>query len=174
VDLATAFLGFVTAFLFVLVSIIVAIVYLVIDKRPRTRHRTIEVFLLSFLLISIGIASLVGFVGHVFFADSTAANIGWTAGSPFQQEVAFANLAIAILGITCVWFRGNYWIATVIAATAFLWGDAYVHIMDIVVHGNYAPGNAGGALYNDILVPIIAIVLLAAYAGTARMVKEGT
>jgi hypothetical protein len=46
--------------------------------------------------------------------------------------------------------------------------------MDIIVHGNYAPGNAGGALYNDLLVPLIAIVLLAAYARTAKTVKEGT
>ncbi|HYB58931.1 MAG TPA: DUF6790 family protein [Candidatus Acidoferrales bacterium] len=160
--------------MFILVSVIVATIYLLIDKLPRTKHRIIEVFLLSFLVISIGIASLIGFVGHVFFADSTAVSIGWPAGSPFQQEVAFANLAIGILGITCVWLRGNYWVATVIAATIFLWGDAYVHIMDIVVRGNYAPGNAGGALYNDILVPLIAIVLLAAYARTAKTVKEGT
>jgi hypothetical protein len=163
-----------TAFLWILVSIIVAVVYLLVDKKPRTKHRVIEVFLLSFLVISIGIASLIGFVGHAFFADSTAANIGWATGSPFQQEVGFANLAIGILGITCIWFRGNYWIATVIAATTFLWGDAYVHIMDIVLHGNYAPGNAGGALYNDILVPLITIVLFAVYVRTANMVKEAT
>jgi len=172
-DLATALVVFVTAFLFVLVSIIVAIVYLLIDKRPRTRHHVIEVFLLSFLVISIGIASLVGFAGHFFFAASTAASIGWASGSPFQQEVAFANLAIGILGITCVWLKGNYWIATVVAATTFLWGDAYVHITDIITHGNYAPGNAGGALYNDILVPLIAIALLVAYARTANVTKEG-
>ena len=46
--------------------------------------------------------------------------------------------------------------------------------MDIVVRGNYAPGNAGGALYNDILVPLITIVLFAAYVRTANMVKEAT
>jgi hypothetical protein len=163
-----------TAFLYILVSIIVAIVYLLVDKQPRTKHRVIGVFLLSFLVISIGIPSLIGFVGHVFFADRIAANIGWAAGSPFQQEVGFANLAIGILGITCIWFRGNYWIATVIAATIFLWGAAYGHITDIIVHGNHAPGNAGGALYDDILVPLITIVLLAAYVRTARTVKEGT
>ncbi|MGZ5521248.1 MAG: DUF6790 family protein [Halobacteriota archaeon] len=60
------------------------------------------------------------------------------------------------------------------AATTFLWGDAYIHIMDIVVHGNYAPGNAGGALYNDIFVPLITIVLFAAYVRTANMIKEAT
>ena len=148
--------------------------YLLIDKQPRTRHRVIGVFLLSFLVISVGITSLIGFVGHVFFADSVATSIGWAAGSPFQQEVGFANLAIGILGITCIWLRGNYWIATVVAATIFLWGAAYGHIMDIVVHGNYAAGNAGGALYNDILVPLILIILLAAFVRTAGTVKEPT
>jgi hypothetical protein len=131
------------------------------------------VFLLSFLVIGIGITSLVGFVGHVFFAEQAAANIGWAAGSPFQREVGFANLAIGVLGITCIWLRGTYWVATVVAATVFLWGAAYGHIVDIVVHGNYAPGNAGGALYDDILMPLITIILLAAYVRTGKMVEEG-
>jgi hypothetical protein len=134
----------------------------------------IEVFLLSFLVISVGIGSLIGFVGHVFFADRVAIDIGWATGSPFQQEVGFANLAIGILGITCIWLRGNYWVATVIAATIFLWGAAYGHIIGIIIHGNYSTGNAGGALYNDILVPLITIALLAAYMQTAKTVKEGT
>jgi len=155
-------------------SIVVAVVYLLTDKQPRTRHRVIGVFLLSFLVISVGIASLIGFVGHVFFANSVATSIGWPTGSPFQQEVGFANLAIGILGITCIWLRGSYWVATVVAATIFLWGAAYGHIMDIILHGNYALGNAGGALYNDILVPLIIIVLLAAYVRTAGTVKEPT
>lgn len=150
-----------------------AIVYLLIDKQPRTRHRVIGAFLLSFLVISVGIASLIGFIGHVFFAYRVAIDIGWATGSPFQQEVGFANLAIGILGITCIWLRGNYWVATVIVATIFLWGAAYGHIMDIIVHGNYTPGNAGGALYNDILVPLITIALLVAYVQTARTVKDG-
>lgn len=166
--------NFEIAYLYIPVSIIAAIAYRLIDKQPRTRHRVIEVFLLSFLVISVGIASLIGFVGHVFLADRIAVEIGWAIGSPFEQEVAFANLAIGFLGITCIWLRGNYWIATVIAATTFLWGAAYGHIMDIIVHGNYASGNAGGALYDDILVPLITIVLLAAYMQTARNVKEGT
>jgi hypothetical protein len=130
------------------------------------------VFLLSLLVISVGIASLIGFIGHIFFADRVAIDIGWATGSPFQQEVGFANLAIGILGITCIWLRGNYWVATVIAATIFLWGAAYGHITDIIVHSNYASGNAGGALYNDLLVPLIAIALLIAYMRTARTVKE--
>lgn len=129
-------------------------------------------FLLSLLVISVGIASLIGFIGHIFFADRVAIDIGWATGSPFQQEVGFANLAIGILGITCIWLRGKYWVATVIAATIFLWGAAYGHIMDIIVHSNYASGNAGGALYNDLLVPLIAIALLIAYMRTADSQRE--
>jgi uncharacterized protein DUF6790 len=162
------------AYLYIPISIIVAIVYLLIDKEPRTRHRVIGVFLLSFLVISIGISSLIGFVGHIFFADQIAADIGWAAGSPFQREVGFANLSIGVLGITCIWLRSNYWIATVIATTIFLWGAAYGHIMDIIVHGNYAPGNAGGVLYDDILVPLIMVILLAVYVRTAKTVEKGT
>jgi len=161
------------AYLYIPISIIVAIVYLLIDKEPQTRHRVIGVFLLSFFVISIGISSLIGFVGHIFFADQIAADIGWAAGSPFQREIGFANLAIGILGITCIWLRGNYWIATVIATTIFLWGAAYGHVMDIIVNGNYAPGNAGGVLYDDILVPLITVVLLAAYMRTAKTVEKG-
>jgi hypothetical protein len=82
------------------------------------------VFLLSFLVISIGIASLIGFVVHIFFADQTAASIGWAAGSPFQREIGFANLALGVLGITCIWLRGNYWVATVVATTTFLRGGS--------------------------------------------------
>ena len=64
------------AYLYIPIRIIVAILYLLIDKEPRTMHRVIGVFLLSFLMISIGISSLISFVGHVFFADQTAALIG--------------------------------------------------------------------------------------------------
>jgi hypothetical protein len=167
-------MNFDITYLYIPISIIVAIVYLLIDKAPRTTHRVIEVFLLSFLVISIGFSSLIGFISHVFFADQTAALIGWAAGSPFQREIGFANLAIGVLGITCIWLRGNYWVATVVATTIFLWGAAYGHIVDIMVNGNYAPGNAGGVLYNDILVPLITIILLAAYVRKSKMVEEST
>jgi len=45
--------------------------------------------------------------------------------------------------------------------------------MDIIENGNYAPGNAGGVLYDDILVPLITVVLLAAYMRTAKTVEKG-
>lgn len=137
-------------------------------------HRVIGVFLLSFLAISIGISSLISFVGHIFSADQTAALIGWSAGSPFQQEIGFANLSIGVPGITCFSLRGNYWVATVIMATIFLWGAVYVHILDIMAHGNYAPPQCWRHSLRRYSCASHIIILMAAYVRTAKMVEKGT
>jgi hypothetical protein len=44
----------------------------------------------------------------------------------------------------------------------FSLGHGGVRIYDVFVRTNYAPGNAGLALYADILIPIIIISLLIA------------
>ena len=49
--------------------------------------------------------------------------------------------------------------ATVIATSVWLGGDAVVHIYHIVVNQNYHPGNAGLPFYFDILLPLLLIVL---------------
>lgn len=147
-------------------TILVAILILLLAKiRNKTlnRKKIVEVFLLSFLVISVGFGSIWGFIGHFFLSAQVANNIGWAAGNPFQLEVAFANLAFGILGILCYWLRGNFWTATVISSSVFLLGDAYVHIINIIQYGNYASGNAGSVLYMDIIGPIILIMLLILY-----------
>jgi hypothetical protein len=56
-------------------------------------------------------------------------------------------LAFGVLGVLCLWFRRGFWAATTIGFAVFIEGAAYGHIRDIVVHHNYAPGNAGVVLY---------------------------
>ena len=116
----------------------------------------------------VGIGSIWTFMGHVFMADMVAAMIGWPAGSPFQFEVGIANLSYGILGLLCWKFRDNFWTATIIALSTFYLGAAYGHIINIMQTGNMAPGNAGFALYADILVPIVLICLLVAYKTTSK------
>ena len=43
-------------------------------------------------LLAVGVTGIYTFVGHVFFAESTAAHIGWQT-SPFQYEVGIADLS---------------------------------------------------------------------------------
>ena len=125
---------------------------------------------MSFLVISVGIGGIWAFIGHALLSAQVAASIGWASGNPFQLEVAFANLAIGVLGILCYWIRGNFWIATVISSSIFLIGAAYIHIINMYQFANYAPGNAGPVLYMDIIGPVILIVLLFLY----KMLEEKT
>lgn len=117
-------------------------------------------FILGFLVCSVGFGGLWGFTGHFFLPDKVAQGIGWPTGSPFQQEIAFTNLGIGILGILCIWLRGNFWTATVIMNATFLMGAGYVHIKDIIEKSNMSPLNSGMILYSDFLIPIITIILL--------------
>lgn len=153
-------------YIFFFLTIAMAFLYILISKiknKPLDTKRIVEIFLLTFLVISVGIGSIWAFIGHYFLSAQVAANIGWALGNPFQQEVAFANLAIGVLGVLCYWIRDNFWTATVITSSIFLLGDAYVHIMNMIQFANYAPGNSGPILYMDIIGPIILIILLIIY-----------
>jgi hypothetical protein len=148
---------------FLVLGLVVGPVHLYSDKQPRTKGRVAEIFLQWFLVVSVGLVSVVFFISHTVIADTTAASIGWPAGNPFQYEVAVANLTIGTLGILCYWIRENFWIATVIAFSVQWLGAAVVHIREIVVAANYAPNNAGLTFYLDILMPVMLIALLVYY-----------
>ncbi len=46
----------------------------------------------------------------------------------------------------------------------FLLGDAAGHVHQMIVAGNFAPGNAGPVFYLDIILPLVTAVLLATSA----------
>ena len=153
-------------YVILILTILMAILVILISKiksKPLNKERIVEIFLISFLVISVGFGGIWAFIGHFFLSAQVAANIGWAPGSPFQSEVAFANLSIGVLGVLCYWIRDNFWTATVISSSIFLLGAAYGHIINIIQFSNYAPGNAGSVLYMDIISPIILIVLLIFY-----------
>jgi hypothetical protein len=153
------------AYTFFLLAVIVAVLFLLFCKftnKPLRKKRIVEIFLLSFLVISVGLGSIWAFIGHFFLPYTVSASIGWSP-SPFELEVGFANLAIGVLGILCLWIRGNFWTATVISSSIFLLGAAYGHIINMMQYANYAPGNAGAVLYMDIFGPAILILLLLTY-----------
>lgn len=157
---------------FLVLGLVVGTVRLFLDKQPRTKARVAQIFLLWQLVISVGVLSIIFFIGHTVFADASAAAIGWSAGSPFQYEVALANLHIGVMGILCYWIRGNFWLATVIAFSIQWVGSGVVHIREIVVSANYAPNNAGLTFYLVILMPVFVIALLVYYYRANRQEEE--
>lgn len=122
----------------------------------------VETFLFYFLVIDVGGAGVFAFTGHFFRSDEVAGYIGWPAGNPFQKEVAFANLALSVLGFMCIWIRGHFWTATVVSVSVFLLGAAVVHVVELVREGNVQPGNAGAVLFADVAKPLVLIGLLIA------------
>ena len=144
-----------------LAAVVVATcLHLWLGKRPVSARRIAEVLLLYLLVIFVGLGGLMGFLGHTFKAREIALKIGWQP-SPFQFEVAVANLAFGILGILCLWQRRGFWTATGIGYSTFLLGCAYGHLKDMIMQGNFAPYNVGPVLWvNDLAVPLAILLLL--------------
>jgi hypothetical protein len=153
---------------FLILGLLVGAVRVYLDKQPRTRGRVAQVFLLWYLVVTVGVLSFLFFISHTLLAKTSAQSIGWPADNPFQSEVAVANLTIATLGLLCYWIGGNFWVATVVAFSVQWLGAAVVHIREIVVAQDYAPNNAGMTLYMDILIPPILIALVVYYLYATR------
>lgn len=126
----------------------------------RGRHGPVAEPLLSWiLLLPIGITGLWAGAFHVFFPAMAAKVIGWDV-SPFQLEVGMADLAIGATACIAFWGHLNFKAAAVSAASIFLLGDAVGHVKQMLIAGNFAPGNAGVPFYIDIICPVLAIACL--------------
>ncbi len=143
------------------VALVAVALHLGFARQRRSAPYVVDVVLLYMLVIFVGGSGLMGALGHTFMAREIALRIGWQPDSPFQFEVAMANLAFGILGITCFWLRREFWTATGIGWAAFLLGCAYGHVREMVVRGNDAPYNTGAVLwFGDLLMPLIILSLL--------------
>ncbi len=139
---------------FLLAGFLSAGVALALKPSPLARGAVAEALLAHFILFSIGISYLYNFVMHVFFAEMSAHFIGW-ANSPFQYEVGFASRGFALVGFVAFRNDAGLRLAAILAPTAFLWGAAGGHIVQMVTEHNFAPGNAGVIFWSDIFLPLI-------------------
>ncbi len=144
----------------VVVGLMGAAIHLWRDKQPRTDARVLEVLLLYWLVVPIGIGGLVGGIYHLVDGPSTAQTIGFTNGDGgFQTEVGFGDLGVGVAGILCIWFRDRFWLAVIAIASISLIGDGFGHIHQEVANDNHDPDNTGAVLYSDFAVPILAMAL---------------
>lgn len=148
--------------LYAVVALAGAGIHLWRHPAERGGEQAVEVVLLWWIVVTIGVAGIVGGLFHLFDGPAIAKEIGFTRGDGgFQTEVGFGDLALGVAAVLCVWFRDRYWLAIVVVAAISLWGDAYGHVHQEVVNGNHDPDNTGPVLYADILFPLVAIVLYA-------------
>jgi hypothetical protein len=134
-----------------------------------TRNRDTSHMAEAVLMYALGVSGAIGMfnaVVHTAFADAVAMSIGWPVGSPFQTEVAFANLALGIIGFLCFW-RYDFWLPVVIGKSVFLFGAGVTHVLDMLRTGNVASNNAGPILVWDFVLPL-ALMSLYVLARSAR------
>jgi hypothetical protein len=134
----------------------------VVIVRSRTWRLAAELLLMYSMGVSGFKAVFGGFVMHYFYADAMARSIGWAAGSPFQTEVAFFNLAIGVLG-ALTFLRKDFWFPFIIVSTIMGWGAASVHLAEAFMNGNSYGNNAGPILYADLFLPVLRIALYVIY-----------
>lgn len=113
----------------------------------------------SMLFFSVGISGIWGFVQQTVFAESTSAFIGYSV-SPFQSQVASANLAIGIMAILSLICSRGYKKATATFLLIFNFGKTISYIHQIITMHNYHPSNYGAVLYIDIAISIILWIAL--------------
>ena len=141
----------------------------------RTRHRRAftfcagggatrtasELFLNNYILWAIGVAQAVNFVMHSVFGDFAASTIGW-AQSPFQLELAFSSLGIAVMAFILhgrtTQLRAK--VALVAATAVFAFGAAGGHVYQMVANHDYSANNTGLLLVMDIVIAVVGIALV--------------
>lgn len=138
-----------------------------VEKEKRTKARVLELLLLYQIVFSLGMTSFLAFVGLSLLPEYIAQYMNWPA-CPFQQELANVNLAFAVLGIMSIWYRGDFWLATIWGFSIWILADGIHHVFELVVVHNHSPGNLGVNLITDFVVPIILLIILYFYRNVIR------
>ncbi len=160
-ELSTAKESIMLSVIFLAATLIGFALHLTLSRQPCTKSKVVEILLLYLLAVNIGVGGILAWYGHTFMADEIARKIGWQLGSPFQFEVAVADLSWGVCGVLCIWLKQHFWTATGIGSAVFLLGCAFGHVRQIIQEGNMAVYNAGLVLWiGDIGVPITILVLL--------------
>lgn len=139
--------------------------YAYIPEKKRTKPKIVETFLLYQIVFSLGATSLLAFLGLTFMKEYISAYSGWN-NCQWVQLLANVNLSFAVLGFLSIFYRKDFWMATILGFSIWIFADGITHIYDAFANNNFAEGNIGGVLITDITIPVILVILLAIYRKT--------
>ncbi|MGC2112853.1 MAG: DUF6790 family protein [Candidatus Korobacteraceae bacterium] len=144
---------------FALLAVVAASIHLAVSRARRGSGAAVAgTYLVYLFFIYVGLMGVLTASAHVFRPVQTSASIGWST-SPYEYEVGMADLTVGVLGVLCVWFHGEFWLATAIANAVWLEGDAVGHIRQVMLNNNHAPNNSGVFLYLEIMTPALILFL---------------
>lgn len=160
---------FLSMYVFSVIGVPIHLYFL--QKQEHTKKRILELSLLYQLVFSVSMTCFLAFIGLTFMAEYVAQYSGWPM-CPFQQELGNVNLSFGVLGLMCIWYRGNFWIATILGFSIWILADGFHHIVDILYNHNFAPGSIGVSLITDLAVPVVLLVLLGLYLRESRRILK--
>jgi hypothetical protein len=144
---------------FTLIALLGASLHLAFSPERRSSGTAIAGTYLQYLLFFyVGLMGLLTAYAHVFRPIETSASIGWST-SPYEYEVGMADLTVGVLGVLCLKFRGDFWLATAIANAVWLLGDAVGHVRQMKLNNNHASNNSGIFLVTEIIMPLVILSL---------------
>ena len=143
---------------FGLIMLVVAAFFMLLHRIvTRGRVPEAEIVYRWIAVFSLGFTSIYAGIMHIFYPDIAAAAIGWI-NSPFQYEVGVADLGFGLIGLLSFKATYGFRLATVIGNTFWLWGNAIGHLNQIIMHQNFAFGNAGSWFWLDLVIPLLLIM----------------
>lgn len=144
--------------IFWLLGSLIGIITTILNPELRTLNLIATNLLFYQLTVTLTLTSFLNFFGQVFYSDKIAEHIGWEKGSGFQKELGYAALGQGIVALLCIWFKGDFWLAAIVACTPLYPGAAIVHFKDMMKNKNFNHGNSV-TLIPDIIIPATLIVL---------------
>ncbi|MFD9891975.1 DUF6790 family protein [Amycolatopsis sp. NPDC059027] len=127
-------------------------------RRVASPRERLEIWQRWWAIGAMGLGSLWMTVAFLAVPDVMATAIGF-GRTPFLFEIAFANLGLAVLGFRAASASARERITIGLGAGMFLWGAVVGHVYQWFAGGDHAPGNTGGVLITDILIPAVMIIL---------------
>jgi hypothetical protein len=111
------------------------------------------------LFYCVGLGFIYVWYFHAFLQEFTAPLIGWQP-SPFEWELAWAELGLAVVALLSLWRGYEMRLAATLVFAIFSFGAAAQHIEQMLALHNYSRGNAGLILwFGDIALPLFLLFL---------------
>jgi hypothetical protein len=138
--------------------LLIAVIGASIHSARSTKLPRLEIWQRWWAVAALGCGSAWMTVSFLLIPGVMTTAIGFQQ-TPFVTEIAFANLGLAIGGFRAVHAGPRERITIGLIAGMFLWGATIGHLYQSFAHGNWNPGNTGGVLLYDVLIPAVMIAL---------------
>lgn len=141
--------------------------------KDRTRERIGEIGLLWVLVGYCGVPILAVSLLSLVHPHEVAHWLGLPPGSPFQTFISVANLAMAVIALLSLRYRGTYLIGPAVVWAVFFGGATFIHLAQGIHGGGSHDGGHAAALVIFATHGLISVLLLVGLAASGVWRRRG-